>query len=232
VGFRPFVYRLATELGLCGSVWNAPGGVRIDVEGEGEALRLFREKLESEAPPHSRIQSISGVSAPLAGARDFGIGESENGLQSVGEVLPDLATCGECLAEIFDPGNRRFLYPFTNCTHCGPRYSIVQGLPYDRANTTMRGFPMCPACLTEYRDPANRRFHAQPNACADCGPGVWFKETRGSGAIEAAAAAIRDGKIIAVKGIGASAPAETPPGQAFGGPFSRFREPVDPLRGE
>jgi hydrogenase maturation protein HypF len=208
VGFRPFIFRLATELGLDGWVSNSPQGVRIEVEGNKEQLDSFLLRIGREIPPHSFIQSLeSSFLAPL-GYKGFEIQESDQTGGRATIVLPDIAVCEACLKEILDPTNRRYQYPFTNCTHCGPRYSIIEALPYDRPNTTMRQFTMCEQCRSEYEDPADRRFHAQPNACACCGPHLelW----RGEGAARAshrealakAAEALHRGQIVAVKGLG------------------------------
>ena len=171
VGFRPFVYRHAVALGLAGSVRNDSAGVLIDVEGEPERIAELTRVLTEEAPPLARIATVTWEHAVPRGERDgFSIVESDaSGTPSV-PVSVDTATCDDCLAEIDDPADRRYRYPFTNCTNCGPRYTIVLGVPYDRPATTMRGFEMCPACRAEYDDPSDRRFHAQPNACPQCGP--------------------------------------------------------------
>ena len=207
VGFRPFVFRLASELGLAGWVSNSPQGVRIEVEGGREILEMFLHRLEVEKPPASFIQSLEASWLDAVGLVGFEIRTSDQTGDKSALVLPDLATCLDCRREIFDPANRRFRYPFTNCTHCGPRFSIITALPYDRANTTMSGFTMCPACQAEYDAPRDRRFHAQPNACAVCGPRLTFAEgasvpVYAEAALAAAEAAIRDGKIVAVKGVG------------------------------
>jgi hydrogenase maturation protein HypF len=210
VGFRPAVWRLATSLGLSGEVLNDGEGVLIRAWGPAEALDRFELALHHDVPRLARIDDI--VRRPMPGGPEgngFRIVGSNAGLVRTG-VVPDAATCPECLAEVFDPTNRRYRYPFTNCTHCGPRLSIVRAIPYDRATTSMAVFAMCPACLAEYHDPADRRFHAQPNACPVCGPRVWLADAQGnelplpstSDAIQVAAEAIRDGRIVAVKGIG------------------------------
>lgn len=225
VGFRPFVYRLAAELGLAGWVNNSPQGVFIEVEGPHAALEQFLLRLEEDKPARSFIQSLESVWLDAAGYDGFEIRESETGGAKTAFVLPDLATCPDCLREMLDPADRRYRYPFTNCTHCGPRFSIIEALPYDRANTSMRQFPMCPLCEAEYNDPHDRRFHAQPNACPVCGPylELWpradfIQSTAGPGrrtgfepprplahghdALLSAAHVIRCGQIVAVKGIG------------------------------
>ena len=208
VGFRPFVYRLATEMGLPGWVSNSTQGVFVEVEGAPEALQTFLLRLQKERPPRSSIQSLEPSFLAPAGFSAFEIRPSDGTGPRTALVLPDIATCEDCLAEIFDPADRRYLYPFTNCTNCGPRYSIIQALPYDRPNTTMARFSMCDACRTEYEDPHDRRFHAQPNACPSCGPHVELWDSSGRTlsthhpALEAVAEAIRQGRIVAVKGVG------------------------------
>jgi len=207
VGFRPFVYRLATDLALCGWVSNTVSGVFIEVEGNCETLKTFQERLLTDKPSIARVDEVKATWLDPIGYQEFEIRASpstERDPKSAG-VLPDLATCSDCLAEIFDPNHRRYRYPFTNCTHCGPRYTIIQGLPYDRATTTMRNFQMCPACQGEYENPRDRRFHAQPNACPNCGPQLTFwgqEKVEGDGALIATAEALRQGKIVAVKGLG------------------------------
>lgn len=174
VGFRPFVYRLATALDLRGWVINDTRGVFIEVEGGAAQQAEFLSRLATEAPPNARITAMTHAWFDVAGYTRFEIRHSDGeGARRV-IVLPDLASCPDCLADLFDPANRRYRYPFTNCTNCGPRFTIVKALPYDRPNTTMRAFPLCPTCRAEYTDPRDRRFHAQPNACAACGPQVAF----------------------------------------------------------
>jgi hydrogenase maturation protein HypF len=216
VGFRPFVYRLANELSLTGWVNNSPQGVCIETEGGRAELENFRARLTSEKPPHSFIQSCEATWLDAAGYDGFIIRDSEGEGSKTALVLPDLGTCPDCRHEILDPRNRRHRYPFTNCTNCGPRFSIIQALPYDRANTSMRDFRMCPACQAEYDSPNDRRFHAQPNACPACGPqlelwpgtgristgGSPRRLARGNEALLAAVHVIRCGHIVAVKGIG------------------------------
>lgn len=210
VGFRPFVYRLATQLNLKGWVNNSVGGVFIEVEGCSESLERFQQRLQIEKPPISHIHSLEAVWLPLAGYSHFEIRASQSTIQGAKSaiVLPDLATCPQCLQDIFDPHNRRFRYPFTNCTNCGPRYSIIKTLPYDRENTTMAAFPMCPNCDREYHHPGDRRFHAQPNACPVCGPILELWNHQGQvlanrhHALLQAAAAMGRGQIVAMKGLG------------------------------
>ncbi len=218
VGFRPFVYRLATELDLTGWVINDTQGVFIEVEGSEPAVRRFSERLPAEAPPRAIVQTIESAWLEPAGFARFEIRHSDNSGAKTVLVLPDIATCPDCLAEVFDPADRRHRYPFTNCTNCGPRFTIIEALPYDRPNTTMRRFTLCPECKTEYENPLDRRFHAQPNACPVCGPRLTFYEGRtkqeeggmdedsalasGDAALKAAAAALVAGRIVAVKGLG------------------------------
>lgn len=207
VGFRPFVYRLASEMALPGWVINSASGVFIEVEGVQEKLAEFVLRVERERPAISFIQSLESTYLDPVGFTRFEIRKSEGG-EKTALVMPDVATCAECAAEIADPANRRYRYPFTNCTNCGPRFTIIESLPYDRPATTMKAFTMCAACQAEYENPADRRFHAQPNACPDCGPQLelWTREgevtaTRDE-ALKAAAEAIRKGEIVAVKGLG------------------------------
>ncbi|ABS65599.1 (NiFe) hydrogenase maturation protein HypF [Xanthobacter versatilis] len=202
VGFRPFVYRLARRLDLVGDVRNAGDRVIIRIAGLASARDAFAAALADEAPVLARVEQMMRRPAQVPDG-PFRIMESAAGTVSVG-VVPDVATCPACRAEIADPKARRFRYAFTNCTDCGPRFSIVTGLPYDRPATTMAGFPMCPACRAEYDDPADRRFHAQPIACPDCGPKLWLEGDDAAGAdpIERAAALLRAGHILAIKGIG------------------------------
>jgi hydrogenase maturation protein HypF len=207
VGFRPFVFRLARELGLAGWVSNTAAGVFLEVEGPPERVREFQVRVERDKPAIAFIQSLESSFLDAAGFADFEIHESSGGEKTV-LVLPDIATCPACLADIFDPQNRRYRYPFTNCTNCGPRFTIIESLPYDRPATTMKKFAMCPDCEREYGDPADRRFHAQPNACPKCGPEVELWDGTGAclgsrdEALQMAASAIRAGQIVAVKGLG------------------------------
>ncbi len=207
VGFRPFVYRLAVELRLRGWVANSAGGVIIEVEGEAGQHEVFRQRLEREKPPNSSIYSLEGVHLDPVGYPDFQIAASSSGVKTT-IILPDIATCPDCLKEVFDPANRRFRYPFTNCTNCGPRFSIILSLPYDRPNTTMRAFEMCEACRAEYENPSDRRFHAQPNACPKCGPSLQAWDRTGKllatdeAGLQAVEQRLRAGQIAAVKGLG------------------------------
>lgn len=208
VGFRPFIYKLANSLGLKGYVLNTPQGVIIEAEGEDNLLLDFTKRIGTEKPPISLIQNISIEKLPLNNFRDFEIRKSDLRGAPNAIVLPDIATCKDCFEEIFDVNNRRYLYPFTNCTNCGPRYSILESLPYDRARTTMKIFNMCPECKAEYENPDDRRFHAQPNACPVCGPYVELWNSDGAilnfhnDAISETINAIKEGKIIAIKGLG------------------------------
>jgi hydrogenase maturation protein HypF len=208
VGFRPFVYRLATEMGMPGWVSNSPQGVFLEVEGAPDALRSFLLRLERERPPRSSIQSLEPSFLSPIGFHTFEIRPSDHTGERTALVLPDIATCADCLREICDPADRRYLYPFTNCTNCGPRFSIIQALPYDRPNTTMAGFAMCDTCRREYGNPSDRRFHAQPNACPACGPHLELWGPAGDvlsthhPALRDAVEAIRRGQVVAVKGLG------------------------------
>jgi hydrogenase maturation protein HypF len=208
VGFRPYVFNLADALGLKGYVTNTSEGVFIDIEGA--RVSEFIERLRNEAPPLSRITDLSFASHPVHGYSEFTIRRSLDAAEGLLFTLvsPDVSICDDCLKELLDPADRRYLYPFINCTNCGPRYSITRSVPYDRPNTTMDVFAMCPDCLGEYRDPRNRRFHAQPNACPVCGPQVEFRlhnaecGVRNGEAIEEAIKLLKGGGIVAVKGLG------------------------------
>jgi len=207
VGFRPFVYQLALRFGLKGWVCNTSGDVKIEIEGSSEAVQQFLAGLRREAPPRSRIEKMSVHHGQPTGYTLFEIKESLSEQGAYQLISPDLATCGPCIAELFDPTDRRYHYPFINCTDCGPRLTIIQDIPYDRPNTTMRAFRMCPACQKEYEDPLNRRFHAQPNCCAQCGPRLELTDPTGMpleshDPIADAAKWLKEGKIIALKGIG------------------------------
>jgi hydrogenase maturation protein HypF len=202
VGFRPYVYRIAREEGLGGFVRNDERGVLIDVEGSADAVERFVARLPAEAPPLAAIETVAWTALPPTGEHEFRILDSARGGEPAAPVTADAATCEACLAELFDPADRRHRYPFVNCTNCGPRFTIVRGVPYDRARTTMAGFAMCAACRAEYDDPGDRRFHAQPNACPECGPTVRLGDARGDAALRAAADALRGGAIAAVKGLG------------------------------
>src|SRR5258708_40317498 len=180
VGFRPFVHAIAHRLGLSGMVGNDDTGVFIEVEGPVALVGRFQEALAREAPPLAVIEGISARPVPPTGGQGFFIAGSVCGGQPRTFISPDIATCDDCLSELADPGDRRYRYPFVNCTNCGPRFTIVRGVPYDRPSTTMASFPMCERCRAEYDDPSDRRFHAQPNACPECGPSLRLVDrTRG-----------------------------------------------------
>ncbi len=208
VGFRPTVYRLAARYGLRGWVSNSAQGVIIEAEGPAALLGEFTHAVSSEKPPLASIHSSETTWLDAVGYSEFNIRESSSEGDRSAVVMPDIATCDDCLDELFTPSDRRFRYPFINCTNCGPRFTIIDALPYDRPNTSMRGFRQCPSCLAEYRDPSNRRFHAQPNACPVCGPSVELRDSGGSvlahreDALRDLVRAIRDGGIAAVKGLG------------------------------
>ena len=214
VGFRPFVYKLAISLGLTGFVFNSSSGVTIEAEGHAAAIRTFIESLELDLPRLAKILELTVSEMEVVGSAGFDILQSREEIGVFVLVSPDAGTCDACWRDFGDPLNRRFGYPFTNCSHCGPRYTIVQDIPYDRAKTTMSGFIMCDACKAEYVDPADRRFHAQPNACAVCGPALClvprgsssddfsFAEKDSLPAIRTARQLLREGKIVAIKGLG------------------------------
>jgi hydrogenase maturation protein HypF len=201
VGFRPYVHRLTRELGLGGFVRNDEHGVVLEVEGAPEAVAAFFERLPRDAPPLARIERVEPVDVLPRGDRAFAIRASAALGAARAQVAPDVATCPDCLRELRDPADRRYRYPFVNCTNCGPRFTIVRGVPYDRARTTMAGFAMCGACRAEYEDPADRRFHAQPNACPVCGPRLRLEGAAGE-PLAVVADALRAGAIVAVKGLG------------------------------
>ncbi len=207
VGFRPFVYGLAVKHNLKGWVYNTSEDVRIEVEGKAEAIRRFEQELETQAPPLAHIENIAVAYHRPVGYKDFEIRKSQAQRGKYQLVSPDVATCQACLEEVMDPEDRRYRYPFTNCTNCGPRFTIIEGMPYDRPKTTMRYFRMCPQCQAEYDDPLDRRFHAQPNACPKCGPQVQLVDNQGnvvneSDPIAAASQLLKEGKILAIKGLG------------------------------
>ncbi|NBS32686.1 MAG: carbamoyltransferase HypF [Planctomycetia bacterium] len=219
VGFRPFLWRRANRLGLTGWCENDPDGVTVELAGPAAAVAAFQNGLTEAAPPLAQIEQVETVTEGpaellLAGSERFVIHASRQGLPGDALVPADVGSCDACLADVADPAGRRYRHPFTNCTDCGPRYTIIESLPYDREATTMRAFAMCPACAAEYADPADRRFHAQPNACPACGPQVWLVEggvggpqlsaakLAGDAAISAARQLLVGGGILAVKGIG------------------------------
>ncbi|WP_173198795.1 carbamoyltransferase HypF [Geobacter sp. SVR] len=213
VGFRPFVYRLARDLSLTGWVRNTTAGVELEVQGKDAALAAFERSLREETPPLAVIASLAAEEVAPCEETGFRILGSAGGASTI-QVAPDSNLCSDCLRELFDPADRRYRYPFITCTNCGPRYSIITGIPYDRPKTTMAGFPMCPACLEEYHDPDNRRFHAQPVACPACGPQVRLQGSphasasqpgqsgRGENAVGSAVELLENGLILAIKGIG------------------------------
>ncbi len=207
VGFRPYIYRLATERKLKGNICNTSGGVVIEIQGPAETVQNFVETVPKEAPPLARITNLAIREISCNGEQTFSIIHSHAGEEVHTLISPDVAICADCLREMFDPSDRRYLYPFINCTNCGPRFTIVRGIPYDRPSTSMAVFPMCAACRAEYEDPLNRRFHAQPNACWDCGPQVelWDSAGRKIDVVDPVAEAVwqlQAGKIVAVKGLG------------------------------
>jgi hydrogenase maturation protein HypF len=207
VGFRPFIYRLATENNLTGFITNTEAGVSIEVEGPEDAVEAFLARLPTEVPPLARITSMLVADRPSNHDLDFRILPSRAGEERRVLIAPDVAICDDCLRELFNPADRRYRYPFINCTNCGPRYTIVRDIPYDRAKTSMAPFPMCPECQREYDDPRDRRFHAQPNACWKCGPHVELWDARGqhiesADPIAEAIELLASGEIVAVKGLG------------------------------
>ena len=229
VGFRPFVYRTAVALGVVGSVWNDSEGVVVEAEAPADVLDELARRIAEEAPPLALVTSVeatplpavaeeappfAGTSVgltlqpPAGGVPSFVIVDSRAGAAPAVAVSVDAATCADCLVELHDPGDRRFGYPFVNCTNCGPRYTIIRSIPYDRAATTMAGFVLCAACRAEYEDPADRRFHAEPNACPVCGPRLRYLDTAGGllaeagDALDAAATSLVAGRILGVKGLG------------------------------
>lgn len=210
VGFRPLVWRIATELGVVGWVCNDGDGVLVEAWADVGVVDVLLARIHAELPPLALIDGVERRPLPMAVGREsppaaFTIIESVAGVANTA-VVADAATCPACVAEIFDPANRRFRYPFTNCTHCGPRFSIIHSIPYDRARTSMAAFVMCAECRAEYDDPANRRFHAQPNGCAACGPSLWLENSEGriecGDVIARTAQLLRDGAIVAIKGVG------------------------------
>jgi hydrogenase maturation protein HypF len=207
VGFRPFVYSLAARLGLSGFVGNDSGGVFAEVEGAPAAVAEFLAAVARDAPPLARIGQVVTANMRPYGSAGFTIAPSAPGAQRTALVPADSAMCAGCLAEFRDPGDRRHAYPFINCTNCGPRFTIITDVPYDRPSTTMAPFAMCEQCAAEYHDPANRRFHAQPVCCPACGPRLSLRGRGGSPGpggdpLAAAAALLADGQVLAVKGLG------------------------------
>src|SRR5512139_3725352 len=208
VGFRPFVYGLATRYGLHGWVCNTSAGVDIEVDGTGEALDRFVAALTDEAPPLARIDSVEAIDIENNGFTSFEIRHSLARPDDFLPISPDITVCEDCRRELLDPNDRRYLYPFINCTNCGPRFTIIKDIPYDRPLTTMADFVMCEDCAQEYADPLNRRFHAQPVACPQCGPEVWLAASgqrlaaSGDEAIREVQRMLAEGRIIAIKGLG------------------------------
>jgi hydrogenase maturation protein HypF len=207
VGFRPFVYGLAVKHNLKGWVYNTSEDVKIEVEGAAKAIEKFGQELETKAPPLAHIESVTIEDHPPRGYKNFEIRQSQAQAGQYQLISPDVATCQACLGELLNPEDRRYRYPFTNCTNCGPRFTIIADMPYDRPQTTMRYFRMCPQCRAEYDNPRDRRFHAQPNACPKCGPQVQLVDNRGnlvnkSNPIAAASQLLKEGKIVAIKGLG------------------------------
>ncbi len=200
VGFRPFVWREAVSRGLSGFVGNDADGVVLEVEGDDVAVSALVTALSSP-PPLARVDGVSCTPMPVVGESAFVIRESDLGGARRALVSPDTATCADCLRELHDPGDRRYLHPFVNCTSCGPRFTIVESVPYDRSRTTMAAFPMCAACAAEYADPSDRRFHAEPVACPSCGPRLSLVGFAGD-PIAGAVALLRAGSVLAVKGLG------------------------------
>ena len=207
VGFRPTVWRYAREAGLAGFVTNNSSGVIVEVEGPAAACDGFARRLREAPPPAAVIREFTASELPPLGEREFAIRKSAAGEEPFISIPPDLNVCEDCRRELFDPADRRFRYPFTNCTNCGPRFTITRAMPYDRPQTTMSGFPLCADCEREYRDPADRRFHAQPVACPQCGPHVWYETPGGrlaerEEALRAARELLASGRILAVRGLG------------------------------
>lgn len=207
VGFRPFIYRTAKMKDLAGFVLNSPEGVVVEIEGPVSRLDAFIATVRDCAPPLAEISGLAETAVPVHGDCDFAIVESENTGRAEVHISPDIATCPECLSELFNPADCRFRYPFINCTNCGPRLTIIAELPYDRVNTSMSAFPLCGDCLREYEDPADRRFHAEPNACPVCGPSLSLLDGGGrpvacADPVSAACGLLLDGKVLALKGIG------------------------------
>ncbi len=207
VGFRPFVYRLAKQHNLCGWVRNTSDNVEIEVEGNNTEVRGFLSELKTQSPPMAHIEHLRATFSPPIGYTDFLIQDSLSREGKYQLVSPDIATCRDCRDEIFNPDDRRFHYPFTNCTNCGPRFTIIEDIPYDRPKTTMREFKMCPRCKQEYLDPRNRRFHAQPNACPECGPRLELVDADGrqvkcTDVVAKAGQLLKQGKILAIRGLG------------------------------
>jgi len=212
VGFRPFIYRLATTRGLTGYVANTAAGVTIEVDGSENDLARFVQAITTEKPPLACIDELHVEKSeidPASKHNSFQIHKSISSGSRIGPITPDTDVCNNCLAEVFDPTDRRYLYPFINCTDCGPRYTLIEKTPYDRPLTSMKRFPMCEQCQAEYSDPLDRRFHAQATCCPLCGPSVTLTDSHGlplesTDPIQTAADFLKSGKIVAIKGIGGS----------------------------
>ena len=210
VGFRPYIYRLACEHGLKGWVLNSTEGVIVEAEGDKKELEKFIQGIPLKAPPLAVVERGEVNWLPPVGFTSFIVEHSSEDTAGFVLISPDISICSDCFKELFDPDDSRFRYPFTNCTNCGPRFTIIEDIPYDRPKTTMRVFTMCQHCSDEYHDPANRRFHAQPNACPVCGPKVWLVKgnnptnvvAQGDEAIVQTRELLREGSIVAIKGIG------------------------------
>ncbi len=208
VGFRPFVYRLAHELGLTGWVQNTSNGVLIEAEGGVPVVETFLQRMRTDAPPSASVETVSTTVVPVLDDAGFSINQSAESGQRVLVIPPDLATCADCQRELADPHDRRFRYPFLTCTQCGPRYSLLTAIPYERSNTTMAGFTLCSACDAEYGAKTDRRFHAEPIACPTCGPSLclWNEQGHevadGDEALQRAVSLLEQGLVLAVKGLG------------------------------
>ncbi len=207
VGFRPFIYNLAKDIGFSGSVSNTSGGVKIKIQGDAAQHAEFDRRLRTEAPPLSTIISVEAMDIPLSDDTEFIIIASHGNSRISTLISPDVAVCEDCRQELFDPHNRRYHYPFINCTNCGPRYTIIENIPYDRPFTSMKHFPLCPECKAEYENPEDRRFHAQPNACQVCGPQIWLTDATGTrltgdDPLIQTVKLLTQGKILAIKGLG------------------------------
>ena len=209
VGFRPFVHRLAAAHGLAGSVRNIGGEVEIAIEGRSESVEAFVNALRNEAPVLSRIETVEVLAAPLRAMKQFVIEQSVDVVGHRQPVAPDAAPCAACEAELREPANRRYRYPFITCTDCGPRFTVIEAMPYDRERSSMRPFLQCPECLAEYTSPGDRRYHSETNSCPTCGPDLWFEPSKGprtranrADAIALAATLLQDGGILAIRGLG------------------------------
>ena len=208
VGFRPFVFQLAEKFSLKGTVANTSSGVSVHIEGSPENVAAFEKALSEKSPPLAYISEISSQTDAVRNCAEFAIVKSNGQAKMSTLISPDVSVCDDCLGEMLAPDDRRYHYPFINCTNCGPRYTIIDDIPYDRPKTSMRDFKMCPQCQAEYDSPTNRRFHAQPNACADCGPHVGLYDHQRNEiipqthAVVKAADLLKAGHILAIKGLG------------------------------